>query len=74
MVQLSRWRYRQQRRKTNDAEIDAAEAALAGWLENHPADIGMEDGFEQLATMREAAWIPVGAESNAGPAGAGIRA
>jgi hypothetical protein len=36
-------------------EIDAAEAALAAGLQIHPADVGMEDGFEQLTTMREAA-------------------
>jgi hypothetical protein len=37
------------------SEVEAAEAALTAWLERHPADTGMEDGFEQLANLREAA-------------------
>ena len=49
-------------------EVDAAERVLAGWLAAHPADIGMEDGFEQLANTRDAATARVS------PQAAGIAA
>jgi len=39
---------------TSLAEIEAATEALDGWLMAHPDDVGIEDGYEQLALMRNA--------------------
>lgn len=34
-------------------EVEAAISSLDGWMEAHPDDMGMEDGYEQLAIMKE---------------------
>ncbi len=36
-------------------EIAAAKQALREWLQAHPDEVGMRDGFEQLAQMQEIA-------------------
>jgi hypothetical protein len=39
---------------TSLPEIESATQALDAWLAAHPDDLGMEDGYEQLALMRRA--------------------
>lgn len=38
-------------------QIAAATEALSQWLQEHPDDTGLEDGFGQLAMMEEAAMM-----------------
>lgn len=40
---------------TTLSEIDAATTALRDWVAANPDDLGIVDGFEQLALMRMAA-------------------
>lgn len=48
-------------------EIDAAEQALTKYLDTHPEDAGLLDGYEQLAMLRDAISGPPS------PLAAGIR-
>ena len=45
------------------AEIAAARQALRRWVQEHPDDLGIVDGFEALATMEECAGEEAGASS-----------
>lgn len=40
---------------TTLSEVADATQALRAWLRDHPEDVGLSDGFEQLALMQEAA-------------------
>jgi hypothetical protein len=39
---------------TTVEEIESAESALRSWVAAHPGDLGMRDGFEHLAMLRDA--------------------
>jgi hypothetical protein len=51
---------------TNLSEIAPARQSLRDWLQHHPEDVGMRDGFEQLAMMQEIAETAADDDTTAG--------
>lgn len=44
-------------------QITAAEQALTRWLQQHPEETGLEDGFEQLSMLKDCAeWLETNPE------------